>query len=108
MTLKRKIAVLAGDGIGPEVIAQSQRVISAIAETYGHQFEFKEALIGGAAYEEFQSHCPKDTIEICKNSDAILFGSVGGPISEANEAKWKNCEANSILALRKTFSFNAN
>ena len=106
MSASKQIAVLAGDGIGPEVMQQALRVLSEIDKD--SQFEFVEAAIGGAAYELHGAHCPKETLEICRSSDAILFGSVGGPISQAHEAKWKNCEANSILAMRKAFSFNAN
>lgn len=107
MGIKKNIAVLAGDGIGPEIMKQAQRVLEKVALKYGHDFKFEEALVGGAAYDHYKHHCPQDTLEICKKSDAILFGSVGGPQNSKDE-KWKGCEANSILALRKAFSFNAN
>jgi 3-isopropylmalate dehydrogenase len=69
---------------------------------------FTEALAGGAAYDAFGEHLPEQTIEVCRRSDAILFGSVGGPLSESLAPKWKGCEANSILALRKAFGLAAN
>jgi 3-isopropylmalate dehydrogenase len=103
-----KIAVLAGDGIGPEVMQQALAVLQQISKKYGHSFETSEGLIGGAAWERYQSHFPDETLELCRQSDAILFGSVGGPVVEAQLEKWKNCERNSILAIRKAFNFYAN
>lgn len=106
--MEKRIAILAGDGIGPEVMNSALRVLDAIAEKFNHNFEYVEALIGGAAYDVHQEHFPAETAKVCQNVDAILFGSVGGPISEADEPKWKDCERNSILSIRKAFSFNAN
>lgn len=105
---KHNIAVLAGDGIGPEVMAEAIRVLDTVANKFNHQFTYTHALAGGAAYDEYQDHLPQATIDICKNNDAILFGSVGGPVHLQHEAKWANCEAKSILALRKAFNFNIN
>jgi 3-isopropylmalate dehydrogenase len=107
MSVKR-IAVLAGDGIGPEVMREALLVLERVASLGGCAFTFHEALVGGAAFEEFGSHFPDETKAICQASDAILFGSVGGPVSESHLPKWKGCEANSILALRKTFALAAN
>ncbi len=106
--MDKHIAVLAGDGIGPEVMEQALRVLQTVAEKFGHRFSTTHALAGGAAYEKYETHLPEETKSVCRSSDAILFGSVGGPVSEMNIPKWKNCEANSILSLRKTFEFNAN
>lgn len=106
--MKKKIAVLAGDGIGPEVMEQALRVLSAIAHSYDHEFTINKALVGGAAYDQFGQHLPEETTDICRKSDAILFGSVGGPVSQLHLPKWQNCEANSILSLRKVFGFNVN
>ena len=100
----KKIAVLAGDGIGPEVMEQSLRVLSAL----NLKFDIQHGLIGGAAYDKYKSHFPDETRELCLNSDAVLFGSVGGPINDAHLPKWHRCEANSILALRKTLELNVN
>ena len=72
-----KIAVLAGDGIGPEIVAQAVNVIRATGEIFGTKFEFQEALIGGCAYEKYSKPLPDQTIEIAKNSDAVLLGAVG-------------------------------
>ncbi len=106
--VNKRIAVLAGDGCGPEVMEQALRVLDSIAKKFGHNFTYHKALVGGAAYAKHQEHLPQQTIEICKNSDAILFGSVGGPVQLQSEPQWANCEAKSILALRKTFNFNIN
>lgn len=106
--MKKTIAVLSGDGIGPEVMAEAIKVLWKIAEIFGHEFVFQHALIGGAAWELHGEHFPEKTKEICEGSDAILFGSVGGPIQEQGSAKWKNCERNSILQLRQYFRFQTN
>jgi 3-isopropylmalate dehydrogenase len=106
--MKKQIAVLAGDGIGPEVMQQALRVLECIAAKFGHNFTYPTGLVGGAAYEVYQDHLPPATIELCRASDAILFGSVGGPVKQQHEAKWANCEAKSILAIRKAFNFNIN
>lgn len=106
--MNKKIAVLAGDGIGPEVMASTLRVLDAIATKFEHQFVYQSAMVGGAAYEVCQSHCPSETLVICEQSDAILFGSVGGAVREQQQAKWLNCEINSILKIRKHFDFGIN
>lgn len=106
--MKKTIAILAGDGIGPEVMQATLRVLDVVAKQFTHSFIYQEGDIGGAAYDRYQQHCPAETIKICQASDAILFGSVGGPITEQHLAKWKNCETNSILALRKYFNFTTN
>lgn len=106
--MKKTIAILAGDGIGPEVMPQAIRVLNKIAEKFQHQFNYHESEIGGAAFEKYGEHFPASTKNICQAADAILFGSVGGPIHEANLKKWQDCEKNSILALRKTLNLNVN
>lgn len=103
-----RLAVLAGDGIGPEIMAEAIKVLRKIEELFEHKFEFSEGLIGGSAWEKYGEHFPKETIEIAEDSEAILFGSVGGPVDKQMEPKWKNCETNSILAIRKHFNFNVN
>lgn len=106
--VKKKIAVLPGDGIGEEVMEQALRVLAAVADRFGHVFDVSKGLIGGAAYDEYRKHFPEETRKLCEQSDAILFGSVGGPVSQLHREKWNNCERNTILELRKTFAFNAN
>jgi 3-isopropylmalate dehydrogenase len=104
----KKVAVIPGDGIGEEVMDQALRVLSFVSEAYSLKFETCRALAGGAAYDEYGVHMPEETLSICRASDAILFGSVGGPVREMDQKKWRNCEANSILSLRKIFKFNVN
>lgn len=106
--MQRTIAVLPGDGIGPEVMREALRVLKFVADKFGHEFRLNEGSAGGAAYEKYGAHLPQETIDVCKASDAILFGSVGGPINEMHLPKWVDCERNSILALRKTFNFAVN
>lgn len=106
--MEKKIAVLPGDGIGEEVMEQALRALSKIEEKYGHKFHLAKGLVGGAAYDQYREHFPEATKKICEASDAILFGSVGGPVSEQHLEKWRGCEVNSIISIRKVFSFNAN
>jgi 3-isopropylmalate dehydrogenase len=106
MPMKKTIAILSGDGIGPEIMKQTIRLLTQLLDN--DCFTLEPALIGGAAFEVHQNHFPDQTADICRRADAILFGSVGGPIRDAQLAKWKDCETNSILALRKTFGFNVN
>ncbi len=103
-----KIAVLPGDGIGPEVMEQALRVLDAVGRKFSHKFHIAQGLVGGAAYDVYRTHFPDETRKLCEQSDAILFGSVGGPVAELHLEKWRSCETSSILAIRKAFSFNAN
>lgn len=73
-----KIAVLPGDGIGPEIVDQAKKVLDKIGEKYGHSFNYEEGLIGGIAYDKTGSPLPQETIDLCKNSDSVLLGAVGG------------------------------
>jgi 3-isopropylmalate dehydrogenase len=106
--MNKRIAIVPGDGIGPEVMDQALRVLAHVEKAFGHKFATEKGLAGGSAFERYGSHMPEETLKLCRDSDAILFGSVGGPVSEQDKPKWKNCEANSILSLRKTFSFHSN
>jgi 3-isopropylmalate dehydrogenase len=106
--MKKRIAVLSGDGIGPEVMQQTLRVLNCIAEKFDHHFEYVEGKIGGQAFSLYQSHLPDETLRICQSANAILFGSVGGPVDQQHLAKWQHCEVNSILKLRKHFNLSIN
>ena len=77
--MKARIAVLGGDGIGPEVTAIAVAVLGAVAARFEHEFEFNEALIGGAAIDATGSPLPPRTLAACRDSDAVLLGAVGGP-----------------------------
>lgn len=76
--MKATIAVLAGDGIGPEVTAQGVLALKAIAAKFGHDFDFRDGLIGGCAIDKTGTALPAETKAICKSADAILLGAVGG------------------------------
>ncbi len=106
--MKMKIAVLSGDGIGPEVMKEAVKVLKRVGEVFSHDFELAEALAGGAAYDEYKNHLPEETLKVCSDCEAILFGSVGGPLKQIMEPKWKDCEKNSIIGLRKYFGLNVN
>jgi len=102
-----KVAVLPGDGIGPEVMAEALKVLDAIEQKYDVKFERTTANVGGAGIDNEGKALPDSTVEICKASDAILFGSVGGP-------KWESLppdeqpERGALLPLRKIFGLFCN
>jgi 3-isopropylmalate dehydrogenase len=104
--MEKKIAVLAGDGIGKEVMGEALKVLDAVAEKFNHKFKYGEALIGGAAYDKTGDPLPKETIRKCAESDAILLGAVGGKKWESLPAE-KTPEAG-LLKLRKEFDLFAN
>jgi len=100
------IALLPGDGIGPEVTEAGRRVLAAVAARHGHRFEMHEGLIGGAAIDARGSALPPDTLELCSRADAVLLGAVGGP-------KWSDPEATirpeqGLLDLRSALGVFAN
>jgi len=102
------ITVLPGDYIGPEIVAEARRVLEAVAKRFGHEFRFKEALAGGAAYDAFGEHLPASTLAACESADAVLKGPFGGPPTEINHPKWQGVEQNAILPLRKHFDLYLN
>jgi 3-isopropylmalate dehydrogenase len=108
MTINKKILILAGDGIGPEVMQQAVRVLGSIAELHHHRFDYLQGDIGGSAFIKYGQHFPQVTADLCTQCDAILFGSVGGPIELAHLPQWHDCERQSILALRKFLKLNVN
>jgi len=104
--LKATIVLLPGDGIGPEVMAEGRRVLEAVADRFGHHFEFSEHLIGGCAIDATGSALPDATLAACRASDAVLLGAVGGP-------KWDDPTApvrpeQGLLGLRKGLGLYAN
>lgn len=102
-----KIAVLPGDGIGPEVMAEAVRVLEAAAAKFGLEMEYDFGDVGGIAIDNHGKALPESTLELCENSDAVLFGSVGGP-------KWESLppeqqpERAALLPLRKHFDLFCN
>ncbi|MBG6027773.1 MULTISPECIES: 3-isopropylmalate dehydrogenase [Proteus] len=107
MSKNYHIAVLPGDGIGPEVMAQAQKVMKAVSERFSLNITTKEYDIGGIAIDNHGTPLPADTLAGCEQADAILFGSVGGP-------KWEHLPANeqpergALLPLRKHFKLFCN
>lgn len=101
-----KIAVLPGDGIGPEVAREGTRVLQAIGKKFGHQFEFHQALVGGAALDEVGKALPEETLSLCRSSEAVLLGAVGGPKWDQNPQERKPEQA--LLGLRKGLGLYAN
>lgn len=105
--MKKTIAVIAGDGIGPEIVGEAVKVLKAVAAKFGHDFTFNEKLVGGAAYDAYGDCLPEDTLNACTSADAILLGAVGGP-------KWdslpgpKRPEKRALLTLRKELGLFAN
>ena len=100
------IAVLAGDGIGPEVTAEARKTLVAIGDKFGHTFNFTEGMVGGAALDSEGVPLREETLEMCQKSDAVLFGAVGGP-------KWDNPNTDlrpeqALFMLRKTLNLFAN
>lgn len=76
---QNRIAVLKGDGIGPEIVEQAQKVLSAAAEKFGFRVEYRQALLGGCAIDAAGSALPQETVDCCRGADAVLLGAVGGP-----------------------------
>ncbi|MDR1876857.1 MAG: 3-isopropylmalate dehydrogenase, partial [Flavobacteriaceae bacterium] len=77
--MKLNIAVLPGDGIGPEIIAQALKVAQTVCEKFNHELSYKEALVGAIAIDKTGNPYPQETHELCMASDAVLFGAIGDP-----------------------------
>ncbi|MBQ2753373.1 MAG: 3-isopropylmalate dehydrogenase [Firmicutes bacterium] len=101
-----KIAVVAGDGIGPEITAEAVKVLEVVGEKFGHKFIFDEVYAGGAAIDKFGEALPEESLNKCKASDAVLLGAVGGP-------KWDNMEGSkrperALLGIRENLGLYVN
>ena len=105
--MKLNIAVLAGDGIGPEISAQGVAVMQAVCQKFGHEATFTPALVGAAAIDAVGDPFPEDTYEICKQADAVLFSSVGDPKFD-NNPNAKVRPEQGLLAMRKKLGLFAN
>ncbi|MFC0557840.1 3-isopropylmalate dehydrogenase [Halalkalibacter alkalisediminis] len=104
--MKKRIAILPGDGIGPEVCESATQVLTEIGRLYNHEFEFVYGDLGGVAIDKTGSPLPEETLSICKQSDAVLLGAVGGP-------KWETLPGHQrpeqgLLGLRKQLELFAN
>ena len=101
-----KIAVIKGDGIGPEIVDEAIKVLNKVGEKFNHQFEYTEVFAGGSAIDRTGVPLPEETLEVCKKCNAILFGAVGGP-------KWDSLPSNlrperGLLDLRKDMNLYTN
>lgn len=105
--MKLKIAVLSGDGIGPEIMKQGVAVMDAIAEKFGHEVEYTEAICGAHAIDEVGDPFPEKTFEICQKADAVLFAAVGDPKYD-NDPTSKVRPEQGLLAMRKGLGLFAN
>lgn len=83
--MEKTIALIPGDGIGPDVVGQAVKVLDKVAEKYGHKFIYKEVIAGGSAIDKFGNTLPEEQLDICKSSDSVLLGALGGP-------KWDNVD----------------
>lgn len=104
--MEKKIAVIKGDGIGAEIVSEAIKVLEKVAEKYSHSFSFSYVLMGGCAIDETGVPLPQRTIDVCKSSDSVLLGAVGGP-------KWDKVEPSlrpekGLLSLRSELGLFAN
>ncbi|MDE7392131.1 MAG: 3-isopropylmalate dehydrogenase [Treponemataceae bacterium] len=104
--MERNIALIPGDGIGPDVVAEGVKVLDAVAAKFGHSFSYTEVIAGGAAIDKWGHPLPQDQLDICLRSDAVLLGAVGGP-------KWDNVAPEirpekALLGLRSGMKVYAN
>ena len=104
--MKAEITVLAGDGIGPEITEHALNILNAIEKKYGHEFTLHDALFGGIAIDETGDPYPLETRELCKKSDAVLLGAVGGP--KWNDPKAKTRPEKGLLDMRSDLGVYAN
>lgn len=107
MGVVKKIAILPGDGIGPEVTVEAKKVLDAIAEKYGHQFDYSYGDVGAIAIDKTGNPLPDETLAICNNSDAFLFGAIGHPKYD-NDPSAKVRPEQGLLKLRKSLGLFAN
>ena len=95
-----RIALLSGDGIGPEIISQAVKVVEAIAGKLNHKIRYEEGLVGAIGIDKAGNPFPDETFELCKRSDAVLFGAIGDPKYDLNPKAFIRPEQG-LLAMRK-------
>ena len=108
--MKKNIAVIAGDGIGPEIVREAKKVLDRIGEVYGHEFTYTDLLMGGASIDAYGVPLTDETLAKAKASDSVLLGAVGGKVGES---KWYELPPNlrpeaGLLAIRKGLELYAN
>jgi 3-isopropylmalate dehydrogenase len=106
MSEVKKIAVIAGDGIGPEVVAEAEKVLKRTEELFGYKFELEHGLFGGIAIDERGTPLPQDTLEMCRKADAVLLGAVGGPKWDSNSKELR--PETGLLGIRKELGLFSN
>lgn len=106
MSETKKIAVIAGDGIGPEVVAEAEKVLKRTEELFGCAFELSHGLFGGIAIDEKGTPLPQETLDMCKNADAVLLGAVGGPKWDNNPKELR--PETGLLGIRKALGLFSN
>lgn len=104
--MNKKIAVIKGDGIGPEIIEESLKVLKKIEDKFGHTFELTYVDAGGAAIDKCGKALPQETIDVCLASDSVLLGAVGGPKYDAQPAE--NRPERALLGIRSLLGLYAN
>lgn len=104
--MEKKITVLPGDGIGPEVIASAVEVLQVVGKRFNHTFHLAYGAIGGAAIDQYNNPLPDETISLCEQSDAVLLGAVGGPKWDQNTPELR--PEKGLLRIRKHFDLFAN
>lgn len=105
--MKLNIAILPGDGIGPEIVEQALHVTSAVCEKFGHELSYKYGIVGACAIDQVGNPYPDETHELCMNSDAVLFGAIGDPKFDNNPSAKVRPEQG-LLAMRKKLGLYAN
>lgn len=105
--MKKNIALLPGDGVGPEIIQEAVKVLDKIAEKFGHEFTYQEGLVGAIAIDQTGNPFPEETKKLCEESDAILFGAIGDPKYD-NDPAAKVRPEQGLLGMRKTLGLYAN
>ena len=104
--MTNKIAVLAGDGIGPEIVAEAVKIIHCLQQDFGFDTELETAAIGGAGYDQSGKPLPDETLAICEQADAVLFGAIGGPQYDNLERELR--PEKGLLNLRSSLSLFSN
>lgn len=105
--MKLTIAVLPGDGIGPEIVAQGMKAVKAVCQKYGHELSYEQALVGASAIDAVGDPYPDETHELCMKSDAVFFGAIGSPKYDNNPSANVRPEQG-LLAMRKKLGLFAN
>lgn len=100
------IAVIQGDGIGPEVTSAAMDVLTKIGERYNHRFNFTKSVCGGCAYDKYGEPLPKESLDICLASDSVLLGAVGGP--QYDSLPYESRPERALLGVRKAMELYAN